>query len=64
MSAPAVPVLSGLVVGHIVFYVLFILPITTGRSILTTPMVLKWLFRELEKPAPAKPVTAEPARAG
>jgi hypothetical protein len=37
----------GFVVGHIVFYVLFVLPVVINRSVLKTPVILKRLFREM-----------------
>jgi hypothetical protein len=37
----------GLMVGHIVFYILFVLPVIINRPILKTPRILKRIFREM-----------------
>jgi Derlin-2/3 len=37
----------GLIVGHIVFYLLFVLPVIINRPILKTPRILKRLFSEI-----------------
>jgi hypothetical protein len=40
-------ILGGIWAAHIVFYLLFVLPVALGVSIFTTPTVLKWIWREL-----------------
>jgi hypothetical protein len=59
MSVGMKPVICGLVIGHVMFYVLYLLPLRLSRQILRTPTVLKWIFREQLHPEEVRPAPVE-----
>ncbi|KAL0219105.1 hypothetical protein P9112_004758 [Eukaryota sp. TZLM1-RC] len=50
MGNKILPIIIGLVVGHIYWYFADVLPLQTGRQYLHTPNVIKALFQHQERP--------------